>query len=89
VVDPATFHPPEREVERMVLAVAAYVGGVRLIDNVEIGLRDDEDALLAAVADVAAQTDDDAAKTADDVPRTDIGDGPASTADTSDDEQDR
>jgi pantoate--beta-alanine ligase len=82
VVDPETFHPPEREVERMVLAVAAYVGGVRLIDNVEIGYRDDEDALLAAVADVAAQTDDAA-------PRNEVGDGPRSTAGSSDDEQDR
>jgi pantoate--beta-alanine ligase len=47
VVDPATFHPPARPCERLVLAVAAHVGGVRLIDNVEIGLAADEDALLA------------------------------------------
>ncbi len=52
VVDPATFAPPDGPVAaegRLVVAVAAYVGGVRLIDNVEIGVPEDEDALLAAV----------------------------------------
>ena len=53
VVDPDTMQPGESEVApdtRLVVAVAAEVGPVRLIDNVEIGEPDDERALLRAVA---------------------------------------
>lgn len=52
VVDPGTLQPGAAQVPvdgRVVVAVAAHVGPVRLIDNVEVGDRDDEDALLAAV----------------------------------------
>jgi len=53
VVDPDTLTPPaEPEVPpdtRLIAAVAAEVGAVRLIDNVELGDPDDEDRLLAAV----------------------------------------
>ncbi len=52
VVDPATLAPPPAEVpagSRLLAAVAAHVGPVRLIDNVELGDLDDEDTLLAAV----------------------------------------
>lgn len=57
VVDPATMQPVAPDVPmggRVVVAVAAHVGPVRLIDNVEIGDRDDEDAVLVAVDGAAA-----------------------------------
>ncbi|MFP4235343.1 MAG: pantoate--beta-alanine ligase [Nitriliruptoraceae bacterium] len=56
-VEPGTLQPTRAPVaagDRVVLAVAAYVGPVRLIDNVELGDRDDEQRLLAATADVPA-----------------------------------
>jgi pantoate--beta-alanine ligase len=52
VVDPDTMQPGEPEIApdaRVVVAVAAEVGPVRLIDNVEVGDPDDEHALLRAV----------------------------------------
>lgn len=52
VVDPGTLGPPRPEVaatSRLIAAVAAFFGEVRLIDNVELGDIDDEDALLAGV----------------------------------------
>jgi len=52
VVDPATLQPPEGLVaatDRLVLAVAAFVGPVRLIDNVEAGVDADERALSDAL----------------------------------------
>ncbi len=52
VVDPVTLAPPADEVAtpaRLIVAVAAFVGPVRLIDNVELGDREDEDALLSKV----------------------------------------
>ncbi len=52
VVDPGTLGPPRPELpatSRLIAAVAAFVGEVRLIDNVELGDVDDEDALLAGV----------------------------------------
>ena len=52
VVEPATLAPPPAEIpagSRLIAAVAAHVGPVRLIDNVELGDLDDEDPLLAAV----------------------------------------
>jgi pantoate--beta-alanine ligase len=63
VVDPDTFAPPDgprgeaagpgggtaARGDRLLVAVAAHVGPVRLIDNVEVGDRDDEDRLLAAI----------------------------------------
>ena len=51
----APDHTPERSGEepdarpRWLVAVAAYVGQARLIDNVVVGDRDDEDRLLAAL----------------------------------------
>jgi ATP-dependent Clp protease adaptor protein ClpS len=61
VVDPDTFTPPDASrgeaadgagdvpaPERLLVAVAAVVGPVRLIDNVEVGDLDDEERLLAA-----------------------------------------
>ena len=57
VLDPDTLTPPDgsgrgEEADsgpptRMLVAVAAHVGPVRLIDNVVVGDRDDEDRLLA------------------------------------------
>ena len=55
IVEPDTMQPGEPEVAsdaRLVVAVAAEVGPVRLIDNVEVGDPDDEDALLRAVAPI-------------------------------------
>lgn len=53
VVEPGTMQPPlgsaVRPSDRLVLAVAAYVSDVRLIDNVEFGDAGDEKRLLAAV----------------------------------------
>lgn len=52
VVDPATLQPPEGPVaatDRLVLAVAGFVGPVRLIDNVEAGITADERALADAL----------------------------------------
>lgn len=53
VVEPDTLVPPVPAAvppdTRLVVAVAAEVGPVRLIDNVELGDPDDEDRLLAAV----------------------------------------
>jgi pantoate--beta-alanine ligase len=40
---------PARGDDRLIVAVAASVGSVRLIDNVEVGDRDDEERLLTAV----------------------------------------
>lgn len=52
VVDPATFAPPGPDTSgTLVVAVAAQLGPVRLIDNVEVGDADDEQRLLAAVGD--------------------------------------
>lgn len=51
-VDPATMQPPAAPVsadQRLVLAVAGFVGDVRLIDNVEVGVVDDEDLLEVAL----------------------------------------
>jgi pantoate--beta-alanine ligase len=51
VVDPTTMAPvtlPVAPTGRLVVAVAAFVGEVRLIDNVELGHLDDEAAVLAA-----------------------------------------
>ncbi|MEX2550988.1 MAG: pantoate--beta-alanine ligase [Nitriliruptoraceae bacterium] len=51
VVDPESMRPTTGTVEgsgRLVVAVAAHVGHVRLIDNVEVGDEDDEDRLLTA-----------------------------------------
>ena len=50
VVDPDTMAPLADEAagEHAVVAVAAHLGEVRLIDNVEVGDHADEDALLAA-----------------------------------------
>ncbi len=53
VVDPETMQPTIRAVAdcgHLVVAVAAFVGPVRLIDNVEVGDTDDEERLLAATA---------------------------------------
>lgn len=53
VVEPDTMQPGADQVAadaRLVVAVAAEVGPVRLIDNVEVGDHDDEEALLRAVA---------------------------------------
>lgn len=51
VVDARTFAPPTAvQPDLLVLAVAAQVGPVRLIDNVEVGDPADEAALLAATA---------------------------------------
>ncbi len=52
VVDPITMQPTNAVIgpdDRQVVAVAAFLGNVRLIDNVEVGDLADEDALLAAV----------------------------------------
>ena len=50
VVDPATFAPPGPEpTGTLVVAVAAQLGPVRLIDNVEVGDPHDEARLLDAV----------------------------------------
>jgi pantoate--beta-alanine ligase len=51
VVDPATMQPPTGPVDAgdpLVLAVAGFVGEVRLIDNIEAGVADDERSLEAA-----------------------------------------
>jgi pantoate--beta-alanine ligase len=50
VVVPDTLQPPDGTRERLLVAVAAHVGPVRLIDNVEVGDADDEAHLLAAVS---------------------------------------
>jgi len=53
VVDPESMQPTTGAVGdggRLVVAVAAFVGSVRLIDNVEVGDADDEERLLAATA---------------------------------------
>jgi pantothenate synthetase len=53
VVDPRTMAPVTDPVPAdagLVVAVAAFVGGVRLIDNVELGDPDDERRLLDATA---------------------------------------
>ncbi|MCC5949079.1 MAG: pantoate--beta-alanine ligase [Nitriliruptoraceae bacterium] len=47
-VDPVTLAPPpDGTAVRLLVAVAAVIDGVRLIDNVEVGDPDDEAALLA------------------------------------------
>lgn len=48
VVDAATLALPEHDGGRLLVAIAAYIGPVRLIDNVEIGDLAEEDRLLAA-----------------------------------------
>ncbi|MBW3621293.1 MAG: pantoate--beta-alanine ligase, partial [Actinobacteria bacterium] len=48
VLDPDTLGPPGDDADRWLVAVAAFVGPARLIDNVVVGERGDEDALLAA-----------------------------------------
>jgi pantoate--beta-alanine ligase len=50
VVVPDTLQPPGSAAERLLVAVAAHVGPVRLIDNVEVGDADDEARLMAAVS---------------------------------------
>ncbi len=51
VVDPDTFAPAEPRADgTVILAVAAFVDGVRLIDNVELGFAPDEAALLDCAA---------------------------------------
>jgi pantoate--beta-alanine ligase len=52
VVDPETLGAPAVTPERVLVALAAQVGPVRLIDNVEIGDLDDEGRLLHATADL-------------------------------------
>ncbi|MBW3659816.1 MAG: pantoate--beta-alanine ligase [Actinobacteria bacterium] len=51
VLDPDTLAPPPDGADRWLVAVAAFVGPARLIDNVVVGERADEDALLAATDD--------------------------------------
>jgi pantoate--beta-alanine ligase len=51
VLDPDTLAPPTDDTDRWLVAVAAHVGAARLIDNVVVGDRVDEDALLAATDD--------------------------------------
>jgi pantothenate synthetase len=41
VVHPDTLRPLERLTDRVVIAVAAWVGATRLIDNVEIEVADE------------------------------------------------
>jgi pantoate--beta-alanine ligase len=48
VVDPDTLGAPGRDPARLLVAVAAHVGPVRLIDNVEVGDLGDERRLLRA-----------------------------------------
>lgn len=53
VVDAESFLPPPARIDvptGLVVAVAAFVGSVRLIDNVELGDHEDEEALLATDA---------------------------------------
>ncbi len=50
VVVPDTLQPPEGVGDRLLVAVAARVGPVRLIDNVEVGDPDDEAQLMATVS---------------------------------------
>jgi pantoate--beta-alanine ligase len=61
VLDPETLTPPDAATRgeaadgpgaaaTLLVAVAAHVGPVRLIDNVEVGDREDEDRLLAATS---------------------------------------
>jgi pantoate--beta-alanine ligase len=50
VVVPDTLQPPDEVRARLLVAIAAYVGSVRLIDNVELGDPDDEAPLVAAVS---------------------------------------
>lgn len=50
VVDPDTLADPEPGADRVLVALAAHVGAVRLIDNVEVGDLDDEQRLLDATA---------------------------------------
>ncbi|MFP4310726.1 MAG: pantoate--beta-alanine ligase [Nitriliruptoraceae bacterium] len=57
VVEPDTLQPRRAPVapdNQLVIAVAASVGPVRLIDNVELGDLDDEQRLLTATADASA-----------------------------------
>jgi pantoate--beta-alanine ligase len=50
VVDPTTLTPPrDASSPQLLVALAAHLGAVRLIDNVVVGDPDDEDRLLAAV----------------------------------------
>ena len=49
VVDPDTLGPPQASSRRLLVALAAHVGPVRLIDNVELGDLDDEERLLHAL----------------------------------------
>lgn len=49
-VDPDTLDAPKAEATSLLVAVAAYVGAVRLIDNVELGDPRDEERLLGATA---------------------------------------
>lgn len=54
VVDPETLTPldDDSDLRRVLVAGAVHVGGVRLIDNVVIGVADDEHRLLTAVGDL-------------------------------------
>lgn len=60
VVGSTTMQPTRTRIEeggRAVVAVAAFVGPVRLIDNVEVGDLEDEQRLLDATGSDGAQTD--------------------------------
>ncbi len=54
VVDPATLKAPrDGSASPLLVALAAHLGAVRLIDNVVVGDPDDEDRLLAAIGGAA------------------------------------
>lgn len=56
-VDPQTLQPVEGTVSTALLALAGHVGDVRLIDNVLLGDRADEQRLIRAVFGTADETD--------------------------------
>jgi pantoate--beta-alanine ligase len=59
-VDPVTLRPPapsDDPARRLTVAVAASIGAVRLIDNVEVGDLDDETRLLAALGAASPATE--------------------------------
>lgn len=57
-VDPVTLQPVSGTVATALLAIAGYVGDVRLIDNVLLGDRVDEQRLIAAVFGSGKEADD-------------------------------
>lgn len=56
-VDPVTLQPVDATRDRVLLAVAGHVGDVRLVDNVLLGDRADEQRLIAAVFGAGDETD--------------------------------